>query len=177
MDSCKHPRRDHIPYIKLIVSCDPVNVATGSSLTEKVSLIGEKKSTCFFLTCGPTSSPVHHATPESSLLEECLIKAEIPVDCAVLDQEITNLEHIADIADELTEWRNLFPYFGLEKHKKDDIEAVDPIGEQRRTLLLMWIEKNGPRATYRNICILLLRRHRADVVKAVCTAVKDIISV
>ena len=175
MDSCKRPHRDHIPHIKLIISCDARTVTTVSSLVQKLSLIGEKDSSYFLLTCEPTCPHVHPTTPESSLLEECLSRAGIPVDCAELDQAITRSEHIADIAKQFTEWKDLFPYFGLERHKLDEIEESGHLSEQRRKMLLMWIQKYGPRATYRNLCTLLLKQHRTDVVEGVCTAVKDII--
>ena len=176
MDSCKRPRHDHIPYIKLIVSCDAMMVTVGSSLVEKLSLSGERDSSYFLLNCGPTCALVLPASPESSLLEACLSSAGIPVDCAVLDQAITRSEHIADIARELTEWKKLFPYFGLDSYMQEEIEATGSLSEQKKQLLLKWKEKYGPHATYRNLCTLLSSQKRANVVKTVCIAVKDIMS-
>ena len=106
-------------------------------------------------------------------LEECFSSAGIPIDCALLDQTITKTEHIADIARKLTRWKDLFPYFGLEEYEKEEIEAAGDLREQKRTLLTTWTQKLGQRATYRHLCTILCKQHRADLVEAVCEVVKS----
>ena len=100
-------------------------------------------------------------------LEECFKKSGILFDCATLNEPIRKT-HIAGIAKKITQWRDLFPYFGLEEYEKEEIEAARDLGEQKRKLLAMWTQKFGPRATYRHLCIILWEQYRIDLVETVC---------
>ena len=106
-------------------------------------------------------------------LEECFSSAGIPVNCDFLDKTITSRQHIADIAKKLTQWRDLFPYFGLEEYEKEEIEAAGDLGEQKRKLLIMWAQNYGPSATYRHLCTILWEQHRVELVEAVCGVIKS----
>ena len=68
-------------------------------------------------------------------LNDYFESAGIPAQCEFLDKPITGEEHIADIAKELTEWKNLFPYFGLQGYQKEEIEAAGNLSELKRKLL------------------------------------------
>ena len=105
-------------------------------------------------------------------LEEYLDHIGIQVDYALLDEKVCNTEHMADIAKKITQWRDLFPYFGLEDYQKEEIEAAGDLSEQKRKLLSMWTQKLGPRATYRLLCTILWGQHRADLVELVCEVIK-----
>ena len=111
--------------------------------------------------------------PQPSL-NDCFRSAGLPVDCTILDKQIIGYQYIADIAKNLTHWRDLFPYFGLDSYKKEEIEAVDDISEQKRKLLTIWTHTYGPGATYRNLCAILWNQYRLDLVRGVCELVKSI---
>ena len=106
-------------------------------------------------------------------LEECMKNSGIQIDCVMLDRQITDAAHKSDIAKKLTKWRDLFPYFGLEEYKKEEIEAAGDLSEQKRKLLMMWSQKYGSRATYRHLCTILWEQHRVDLVEAVCDVMKS----
>ena len=114
-------------------------------------------------------------TPKPSL-EECFRHAGIPVDCDILNETITSEEHIADIAKELTQWRDLFPYFGLQEYMKEEIEEAGDLSEQKRKLLKMWTQQYGPKATYRELCTIVYQQNRVDLVKTVCDVMMSAVS-
>ena len=61
-------------------------------------------------------------------------------------------EHIAKIAHSLTDWRTLVPYLGLNEADAEEIERNgrnEP--EKRRRVLRMWINRNGAKATYKQL--------------------------
>ena len=119
------------------------------------------------VTC--STQPLPHPS-----LEDCFSDAGIPVDCAILDKIITSEEHIADIAKELTQWKDLFPYLGLKGYCREEIEAAGDLSEQKRKLLTIWTQKLGHQATYRHLCTILYQQRRMDLVALVCEVVKSV---
>ena len=113
------------------------------------------------------------ALPSRPSLEECFNSVGLPVDCVLLDKQVSDATHIADIAKKLTQWRDLFTYFGLEEYEKEEIEAAGDLSEQKRKLLTMWTQKYGPKATYRHLCTILYKQYRLDLVEAVCEVMKS----
>ena len=106
-------------------------------------------------------------------LGECFNCSGIQIDCVLLDKQITDATHIADIAKKLTQWRDLFPYLGLKEYEKEEIEAAGDLSEQKRKLLTIWTQRYGPRATYQHLCTILWEQHRVDLVEAVCDIMKS----
>ena len=148
------------------------------SIASRSTLCSKSDSTGAVQTSEPPPPPLPPALPALPLsrpsLEDCFSSAGIPVDGAILDEIITSEEHIADIAKELTQWKDLFPYFGLKGYRKEEIEAVGDLNEQKRRLLMIWTQTHGPRATYRHLCTILWKQHRVDLVEAVCKVVQSL---
>ena len=91
----------------------------------------------------------------------------------MLDMQLSDEIHIADIAKKLTRWKDLFPYFKLRECNMEDIEAIHGLGEQKKMLLKRWSQEYRPIATYRQLCIILCQQKRMDLVMAVCEVVKS----
>ena len=61
--------------------------------------------------------------------------------------------HVTLIAEDIEDWEELAPYFGLTPAEEQTIRAdhSHQYKLQKRKMLWMWVEKNGKKATYRRM--------------------------
>ena len=62
-------------------------------------------------------------------------------------------EHLAEIADSITDWRTVSPYLGLTEADETTILGSSPhsVPAQRIAMLRKWKQKRGAKATYRRL--------------------------
>ena len=63
-------------------------------------------------------------------------------------------EHLAEIADSITDWRAVSPYLGLSDADESAILGSSPhsVAAQKIAMLRKWKHKRGTKATYKRLC-------------------------
>ena len=76
-------------------------------------------------------------------------------------------EHIAELAKDMTKWRELAPFLKLTKAEEEEIveQHQRDLPLQKREALQKWKEKNGGAATYRRLIVIFCTQGRADLAK------------
>ena len=90
----------------------------------------------------------------------------VPKSC--LDRAVSDI-HIAQLAQGMTEWQELAPYFDLSPADEEDI--VDRyrgrLPLQKREALRKWKEMNDSKATYRKLIVIFCSQGRTDLAERV----------
>ena len=104
---------------------------------------------------------------EMTTLDACFKKYVSPENFHLLLNEITDEEHIAAIAEKITDWTSLRPYFKVSYATEQAIENSNPnnYGKQKAAFVRRVVE---PMITYQSFCAILHKRKRLDLVDQVC---------
>ena len=64
------------------------------------------------------------------------------------------VEHLAEIATSITEWREISPFLDLTEAEEHEILVSTPhsLRSQKVAMLRLWKKKNGKVATYNRLC-------------------------
>ena len=85
-------------------------------------------------------------------------------------------EHICEIALILTEWKAVVPFLGLDENDVEAIEQEEKKEQVRKLKALRkWRGKDGCRATYKKLVVVLLKLAKADIADEVCRLLKGIV--
>ena len=97
-----------------------------------------------------------------------LMKA-VGVSLEKLDQKCTD-EHLPNISQVLERWRTVLPRLGLSEVDREDIDMEGKTeAEKRLKMLQKWLEKYGPKATFKQLVEVLLTLDRANQAEKVCS--------
>ena len=69
-------------------------------------------------------------------------------------------QHLAEIADSISDWRAVSPYLGLSEVEEDAILGASPhsVPAQKIAMLRKWKQKEGAKATYKRLCRVFRKR-------------------
>ena len=74
-------------------------------------------------------------------------------------------EHIAELAKDMTKWRELAPFLKLTPTEEEEIveQHQQDLPLQKREALRKWKEKSGGAATYQRLIVIFCAQSRADL--------------
>ena len=94
------------------------------------------------------------------------------IDPAILDGPCQE-NHLNEISDSIPRWEELTPYLDLTDVEVEDIKVTNSTPKlRRRAMLKVWKQKEGKKATYRELAKLLASQGRRDVAETLCGMVK-----
>ena len=69
-------------------------------------------------------------------------------------------QHLAEIADSISDWRAVSPYLGLTEAEENAILGASPysVPAQKIAMLRKWKQKEGAKATYKRLCRVFRKR-------------------
>ena len=108
---------------------------------------------------------------ETTTLDACFKKYVSAENFHLLDNEITDEKHISQIADEITDWKDLRSYFEISYPTQQVIINDNPgnYKGQKAAFVQKLVEKN---VTYRKLCTVLHKRKKLNLVRHVCTVMQ-----
>lgn len=78
-------------------------------------------------------------------------------------------EHRNDIARQITNWKALAPFIGLERTDEEEIDDENrSVMSKRIAMLRIWSEKRGKRATYLHLIKGFAQISRRDLIEKLC---------
>ena len=87
----------------------------------------------------------------------------------LFQSDVWNLQcsdnHLVHLSELIADWREMAPYLGLTRRDEVDILTYSPYSAscQRREMLRIWSQKNGPDATYKTLALIFQDCKREDL--------------